>query len=197
MAKGITFAASRLSVVVESRLAALPMRTPVIGLARQRGAAGLDINSGKVGVTAEANSIIEVQSGSYEALTKELKGTELQAHHANQNAAFSSIIPKDEGFSVALRGNAFTEAGSPHFEVHNSMESFWDSYRKGGDLFGEVPTNAQYGDAVTQSFRAGGLSEVEAKRLSDLAKQNRDAFGLKPTDPIPRIPRKIYQSGRQ
>jgi len=118
-----------------------------------------------------------------------------QAHHVNQNAAYKSIIPKDEGFAIGIRGNAFTDAGTPHYEFHKSLDGFFDSYRKGGDSFGELPTNAQYGEAVTQALKDAGLSSAEASKLSDFARLNREAFGLKQSDPIPRVPRKIYQSG--
>ena len=127
----------------------------------------------------------------------ELKGNledGFQAHHLNQNAAYSSVIPKNEGFAIGIRGNAFTEPGTPHYEFHSSLEGFWDQYRRGGDLFGEVPTNAQYGDAVSQALQDSGLSSSEAQRLSNLAAQNRAAYGLSPDDLVPNIPRKIYQS---
>jgi len=115
----------------------------------------------------------------------------------NQNAAFNSVIPKDEGFAIGIRGNAFTELGTPHYEFHRSLENFWDSYRKGGDLFGEVPTNSQYGDAIEQALKDFGINGLETQRLSDLANTNRELYGLMPEDIIPRIPRKIYQSGRK
>jgi YD repeat-containing protein len=138
-----------------------------------------------------------VPAGAYGDLIGGLKGTGLQAHHANQNAAYSSVIPRNEGFSIGLRGNAFTEVGSPHFEAHSALESFWNDYRKGGVSFGETPTNAQYGQAVKQSFEQAGIRSYEAQRLSDLAARSRDAYGLKATDPVPNIPRKINQSGRK
>jgi hypothetical protein len=118
-----------------------------------------------------------------------------QAHHLNQNAVFSSVIPKNDGFAIGIQGNAFTDVGTPHYDFHNSMEGFFNQYRVGGDLFGEVPTNAQYGDAVTQALQESGFNAAQAQRLSDLATQNRTAFGLLPDNPIPRIPGRIYQSG--
>lgn len=132
--------------------------------------------------------------GAYKDLAGKLDDG-FQAHHLNQNAAFSSVIPKGEGFSIGIRGNAFTDIGTPHYDFHSSLEGFWDQYRVGGSSFGEVPTNAQYGDAVTQALQDAGLSPSEAQRLSDLAAQNRAAYDLSPNDPVPNIPRKIYQSG--
>src|SRR5690606_29550214 len=63
-----------------------------------------------------------VRTGRYGDLASELRGTGQQANHLNQNAAFKSIIPEEEGLSHALRGNAFTEPGTPHFEFHRSLE---------------------------------------------------------------------------
>ncbi|WP_158253798.1 LysM peptidoglycan-binding domain-containing protein [Chromobacterium alticapitis] len=170
----------------------------IMGLGARLGAVGRPgsvIGDVADSALAKATNRVAVKGeGSYGDLVGTLDDG-FQAHHLNQNAAFNSVIPKDEGFSIGIRGNAFTEAGTPHYDFHSSLERFWDSYRKGGDLFGEVPTNAQYGDAVTQALRDSGLSESEAQRLSDLAKQNRHAFGLRPEASVPRVPRKIYQSG--
>jgi hypothetical protein len=118
-----------------------------------------------------------------------------QAHHLNQNAAFGAVIPRSEGLSIGIRGNAFTDVGTPHYQFHNSLERFWDSYREGGDWFGEVPTNGQYGNAVQTALKDAGLSKYDIERLSDLANQNRVAFGLLPDHPVPRVPFKLYQRG--
>jgi hypothetical protein len=67
----------------------------------------------------------------YKDLTAELKGTGQQANHLNQNAAFCDVIPEGEGLSVGMRGNAFTEVGSPHYEFHRSLEGFWNQFRRG------------------------------------------------------------------
>ena len=147
-------------------------------------------------VSTETHDALVKGEGSYGELAGTLdKG--FQRHHMNQNAAFNSVIPKDEGFAIGIRGNAFTELGTPHYEFHRSLENFWDSYRKGGDLFGEVPTNSQYGDAIEQALNEVGINGLETQRLSDLANTNREYYGLMPEDLIPRIPRKIYQSGRK
>lgn len=63
------------------------------------------------------------------------------------------------------------------------------------DLLGELPTNSQYGDTVTQALQDSGLSPAEVQRLSDLAAQKRAAYGLSRDDLVPNAPRKIYQSG--
>ena len=145
-------------------------------------------------VSTETHDALVKGEGSYGELAGTLdKG--FQRHHMNQNAAFNSVIPKDQGFAIGIRGNAFTELGTPHYEFHRSLENFWDSYRKGGDLFGEVPTNSQYGDAIEQALKEVGINGLETQRLSDLGNTNREFYGLMPEDIIPRIPRNIYQSG--
>ena len=128
------------------------------------------------------------RTGSYSSLTTELKGTGQQAHHLNQNAAYRDIIPESEGLSVGLRGNAFTEVGSPHYEAHRSLESFWNQFRPGGARFREFPTNAEYGVALEQSLRAGGYSAEEASSIAAQAARQRAAYGLADTAQVPRIP---------
>ena len=135
-----------------------------------------------------------LRTGQYGILKDELRGTGLQANHLNQNAAYKSIIPSDEGVAVGMRGNAFTEIGSPHYEFHSSLESFWQPYRKGGELFGSYPTNAQYSEALNSALRSAGLSEIEVSRLSELAAQNRAAYGLLESQPVPRIPGRLAQT---
>ncbi|MFL6546540.1 MAG: RHS repeat-associated core domain-containing protein, partial [Candidatus Udaeobacter sp.] len=116
----------------------------------------------------------------------------VQANHLNQNAAFRSIIPKEEGLSVGMEGNAFTESGTPHYNFHKSMEGFWEEYRT-GPLRGTKPTSAEYGQAVERSLEAGGFSPAEASSLEAQAARQRAAAGLAPGDPVPRIPGRINQ----
>ena len=129
----------------------------------------------------------------------EMRGTlerGMQANHLNQDAAFKSVIPSDEGVAVALRGNAITEIGSPHYEFHASLEAFWNNYRKGGELFGARPTNGEYGQAVQAALRAAGYSEADAARVAAAAAANRTAHGLSETGLVPRIPGRMNQSRR-
>ncbi|HLY89154.1 MAG TPA: LysM peptidoglycan-binding domain-containing protein, partial [Acetobacteraceae bacterium] len=70
-----------------------------------------------------------VRVGPYGDLTAELKGTGIQANHLNQDAAFRDLIPRNDGLAVGMRGNAFTEVGSAHYEFHSSLEEFWSPYR--------------------------------------------------------------------
>ncbi|VTS07938.1 Uncharacterized protein OS=Clostridium clariflavum (strain DSM 19732 / NBRC 101661 / EBR45) GN=Clocl_3206 PE=4 SV=1 [Tuwongella immobilis] len=134
------------------------------------------------------------RTAGYSTLTKELEGTGQQAHHLNQNAVYRDIIPENEGLSVGLRGNAFTEVGSPHYNAHRSLEGFWNQFRRGGARFGQTPTNAEYGAALEASLRAGGLSPADAATVAAQAAQQRAAYGLAPTAPVPRIPGRINQT---
>jgi hypothetical protein len=117
-----------------------------------------------------------------------------QAHHLNQNAVYGEIIPRDEGLSVGMRGNAFNEPGTSHFTVHQSMEQFWEQYRKDGKLFNEAPTNAEYGEASRRALIAGGLSPAQATELTAQAAAQRAAYGLSETSKVPRVPGRINQT---
>lgn len=92
-----------------------------------------------------------------------------------------------------MRGNAFKDVGSPHFEFHSVLESFWNQYRKGGEFFGSLPTNIQYGNAVTNALKSSGLKSSEAGTLSNQAAQNRAFYGIVETDTVPRIPSRLPQ----
>ena len=132
--------------------------------------------------------------GPFSDVASELKGTGIQANHLNQNAAFSSIIPRDAGLAVGMRGNAFAEVGSPHYEFHSSLEEFWGAYRKRGDLFGQVPTNAQYGAAVERALVQSGYSPAQAASIAGQAAAQRLNYGLMPNEAVPRIPGPTQQS---
>jgi RHS repeat-associated protein len=123
-------------------------------------------------------------------------GENVQANHLNQNAVFKSVIPKAEGASNAMKGNAFTETGTPHYEFHRSLESFWDRFRNGGASFGRTPTNGEYGQAVETALRDGGLSNSQAARVANYAREQRISYGLLETDSVLNIPRRINQTGR-
>lgn len=139
------------------------------------------------------NSGLTLRTGSYASLGREFAGTGFQAHHLNQNAVYGSIIDHADGISVAMRGNAFRDVGSPHYNAHASMESFWDRYRRNGDLFNLRPTNAEYGSAMERSMIRAGYTTEQATLLGRLAAGQREALGLFPSAPVPRIPRKINQ----
>lgn len=133
------------------------------------------------------------RTGPYGTLRNELPAGE-QANHLNQNAAFRSVIPENDGLAVGMRGNAITEAGSPHYNFHQSLEQFWNQFRRGGPRFNQTPTNAEYGQALQQALEAGGFSSAEAQHLAAQAAQQRAAYGLLETAPVPRIPGRTNQT---
>lgn len=116
----------------------------------------------------------------------------MQANHLNQNAVYEGVIPKNDGLAVGMRGNAFTEPATPHYEFHKSLERFWERYRT-GSLKGQRPTNAEYGQALQEALEAGGLTRAEAVDLAAQAAKQRAAYGLAPTDLVPRVPGRIGQ----
>jgi len=129
----------------------------------------------------------------------EMKGTlpeGFQANHLNQNAAYRDVIPTNEGLANSMEGNAITEPGTPHYDFHNSMEQFWDQYRRGGENFGLTPTNGEYGIALQQALEDAGYSAEDAANLTEQAAQQQIQYGLTESDPVPRIPGLIYQVPR-
>ena len=116
-----------------------------------------------------------------------------QAHHLSQNAVYGSVIPRSEGLSVALPGNALSDPGTSHFVAHQWLEQqFWNQYREGGSLLFR-PTNAEYGEAGRLSLIAGGVPPAQAYDFAAQAAAQRTAKGLSETAPVPRIPGSINQ----
>ena len=116
-----------------------------------------------------------------------------QAHHLNQNAAYRKIIPPNEGASIPLSGNAFSDIGSQHYNAHQAMEEFWDQYRRGGTNYGQVPTNSEYNQALEQALLKAGLSPQDIAQAIENAQLQREAFGLMDDMPVPNIPGRINQ----
>jgi hypothetical protein len=116
-----------------------------------------------------------------------------QANHLNQGAVFNGFIPRDQGFSVGLRGNAFSDRDTPHYAFHQSLEQFWNQYRNGGSLYRSTPTNAKYGEAVRGALVAAGLPPERVSEFAAQAAAQRVANGLSETAPVPRIPGRINQ----
>ncbi|MGF1723160.1 hypothetical protein L4D12_00375, partial [Photobacterium nomapromontoriensis] len=120
-----------------------------------------------------------------------------QSHHLNQDAAFKSVIPTNDAVAVKLEGNAFSEIDSPHYNAHESLETFWNQYRRGGEFAGEKPTNKEYTRALYQSLIDSGMSEANAWRATKSAMKQRVEYGLKGNSPVPRIPGRIGQRRRE
>ncbi len=115
-----------------------------------------------------------------------------QANHLNQNAVYRAIIPQNEGLAVGVRGDAFAEPGTPHYNFHQSMEQFWEQYRTGA-LRGLRPTNSEYSQALVEALQAGSYSPTQAADLAAQAAAQRAAYGLPEAAPVPRIPGRINQ----
>lgn len=116
-----------------------------------------------------------------------------QAHHLNQDAAYRDVIPTREGMSVNIKGNAFTDIGSPHYEAHKSLEVFWNQYRKGGVKEDLVTTNGDYGDALKASLKSAGYTDKEAINIANKAREQRYEYELFDNKGVPRIPGRINQ----
>ena len=83
----------------------------------------------KVDDVVEGSSDILVESYRKLSKNKEIPG---QAHHLNQNAAFTGVIPHKEGLSIKLEGNIRKDIGTPHYKAHESLEESWAQYRHSG-----------------------------------------------------------------
>lgn len=116
-----------------------------------------------------------------------------QAHHLNQDAAYRDVINKMEGLATPLKGNAFKDIGSPHYKAHESLETFWNQYRRGGSKFLDLPTNSEYHNALVQSLEYAGLTPIEAKQAAEKARQQRLDYGLGDSQKVPRLPGRINQ----
>jgi hypothetical protein len=114
-----------------------------------------------------------------------------QAHHLNQDAAYREIIPKNDGLAIGMLGNIITQPGTPHHAFHQSLESFWNRYRRGGDLVGTAPTNAEYGEALQRALRDAGLPPEDASYLAGRAADQRAYYQLRDSDPVPNLPNAI------
>ena len=73
------------------------------------------------------------------------------------------------------------------------MESFWDIYRRGGMGEGSRPTNSQYNRALYNGLQESGLSPAEALRAVQAAKAQQLGAGLRGSDLVPHLPRRINQ----
>jgi RHS repeat-associated protein len=140
-----------------------------------------------------ANSADDLVTGAYETLSKN-SSIPGQAHHLNQDAAFKSVMPTNQGVSIKLEGNAFSGIGSPHYNAHSSLEGFWNQFRRGGARSGEVPTNLQYSKALADSLRAAGLNPAQVQQALRASISQRVRAGQLGGLEIPRVPRRINQT---
>jgi hypothetical protein len=155
----------------------------------------LDPPKGAIAVPASTQATEQIVTGPYGKLSGTLPPG-FQANHLNQNGVYGDFIPKNEGLSVAMRGDIIAEPGTPHHNYHRSLEQFWEQYRDGSSLEFKMPTNAEYGEAVKQALIASGLSPAQALDLAEQAAAQRVAYGLSESAAVPRIPRAIWPRRR-
>ncbi len=117
-----------------------------------------------------------------------------QAHHVNQDAAYKSKIPHDDGICVELYGNAFKDIRSWHYKAHQSLEKFWNIYRKGGAKEGKIPTNGQYLRALYDSMVFAGFTRDNAAYIEYRAYEQQKSYKLKITDKVPKVPGRLNQA---
>jgi hypothetical protein len=140
----------------------------------------------------DAEYIASIFPWPYGKLTRRLP-QDFQANHLNQNAAYRDVIPEDEGIAVGTRGDAVTEPSTPHYFFHQSLEQFWDPYRSDGELYGQLPINSMYGQALERALLASGRSPEEASYLAGQAAAQRAKYGLMEWHRVPRIPNRLNQ----
>jgi hypothetical protein len=157
----------------------------------RRAAKAADVGDAAEDVARRVDDVDDLVIDSYGKLKRnqDIPG---QAHHLNQAAAYRDVILHSRGASVKLEGNIFTDPGTPHLRAHESMETFWDSYR--GTEF--VPTNLEYTKALQQSLRAAGLPESQVRQAVRVAIRERIAYGLLGGLEVPRVPGPIRNLAR-
>jgi hypothetical protein len=98
-------------------------------------------------------------------------------------------IKYGDGYAIPLQGGTNDkDPPSEHYKFHRSLEDFWDKYRKGGELEGELPTNAEYGEAVRIALIDAGFTEADATRIAAGARFNRIENGYLDDQKVPKLP---------
>jgi hypothetical protein len=160
----------------------------------ERGAAEAALQAVKSAADSPAltQAVEQIVTGRY----GDLRGTlppGFQANHLNQHRVYGGVIPRNEGLSVAMRGDVLTEPGTPHYNFHRSLEQFWEPCRKGGSLQSSKPTNAEYGEAMRRALVASGFSDAQVSNLAAQAAAQRVAGGLSESEAVPLIPGPIWR----
>lgn len=75
--------------------------------------------------------------------------------------------------------------------AHANLESFWNNYRKGGNLYREMPTISEYNTALNDSLKAAGLTDAQAEQAVQSAINQQLNYGLSEDVFVPRIPGRI------
>lgn len=164
---------------------------------------GIDPTFDKKVMTAlTSNDIIDPVTGKYAIYGKyaDLKdykkqfglAADVQVHHLNQQAIFGSTIPSRDGMCILTRGNVITESGSEHNLLHKGMEGFFDDYRKGGKLEGELPTVGRYTTENEKALKEAGYGDELTAAFIKVAVQELLQYGFSMDDFIPRIPGSMH-----
>lgn len=95
-------------------------------------------------------------------------------------------------YSTFANGNIRKDIGSPHYRAHESLEKFWDKYRKNGEFYRDLPTLTDYNQALKNSLVDAGLSVQQSEQVLQKAVEQQVLYGLKADNFVPRVPRKIY-----
>mgnify|MGYP003306268197 CR=1 FL=1 len=134
---------------------------------------------------------VDIQVGSYKDLRKQKGKSNRQVHHLNQDAAFRSKIKKKDGLSINLEGRSLRDTESSHYKAHESMERFWNQYRKGGIKEGGKVRVSDYNVALYQSLQYAGMSKMNAAYATTRAigQQKKNKVGVY----VPRVPGKMRQ----
>ena len=124
---------------------------------------------------------------------KKLKKTALpgeQVHHIGQDKAFGSVVPHGEAICVKLNGNIRLkkDRGSSHYKAHQTLESFWDNYRKGGKYYGTKPTIQQYNKAAYKSLINAGISQNDAVFAMQKLFKQQTSYNLYRKSKVPNVP---------
>lgn len=98
-----------------------------------------------------------------------------EANHLNQVKAFPEI-PSNDGVAIALQGGVQAK-DSLHRLFHESMEAFFNQFRRGGLRADQQPTNAEYDIALRGALDAVGLLADEINVVAKLAEKSRRYWG--------------------
>jgi hypothetical protein len=189
------FGANAISAVVGNEVvAAAGSLAPewLVGTSRGARIAGESAASGGR-VAAPSSKPLVIDHYDIMSLRQDLPG---QANHLLQNGAYNSQIPSAAGLSIKLEGDALFDVGSPHYNFHEGLESFWDQYRPGGVLEGAMPTNSQYNRALYNVLQESGLTSTDALNATRAAKAQQLEYGLRGSGSVPKLPRRMNQTPR-
>jgi RHS repeat-associated protein len=147
---------------------------------------------GPVGATGPPGSALSMETGPYRVM-KDRTDIPGQAHHLNQDSMYRDHIPHGDAVTVKLEGDAFTEPGTPHYTVHQAQEQFLNQFRRGGERYGEFPSNLEMSRSMVDALVRAGYTKEQSMTLARDAIRDRLNYGLLGGEPVPRMPGRINQ----